>query len=78
MSNFDIFFETYTANLTKAVEKHPNQYGFPVNYVPTVVSKMKDAVKKGTFNKDGFGFKWTCKDLGIPYTYKAIKDFVNS
>ena len=35
--------------------------------------KMTSGLAAGTANKDGDGIRNTCKLLGIPYTYKAIR-----
>ena len=37
---------------------------------------MSLSLKACTANKDGEGIKRTCKALGIPYTYKAIKAYL--
>jgi len=34
---------------------------------------MTSGLAAGTANKDGDGIRNTCKLLGIPYTYKAIR-----
>ena len=39
--------------------------------------KMASGLAVGTANKDGEGIRKTCKLLGIPYTYKAIRDYFN-
>lgn len=51
-------------------------YVFGVNQVPVVVERMKVAIAKGSFNKEGKAIKETCKVLGIPYTYTGIAAFV--
>jgi hypothetical protein len=35
--------------------------------------KMTSGLAAGTANKDGEGIRNTCKLLGIPHTYKAIR-----
>jgi hypothetical protein len=37
--------------------------------------KMTLGLDNGTANKDGAGIQRTCKKLGIPHTYKAIRAF---
>ena len=71
-----LFILAYEPNLTRAVQKYPKEYPWPVANVPAVVGKMAVAVQQGTFNKDGYAMKWTCKELGIPYTYKGISEFL--
>lgn len=69
------FSEVYTKNLEKAVRERPDQYNWPVANVPTVAAKMLAAVDRGSHNKDSLAFKWTCKELGIRHTYKAIEEY---
>ena len=70
------FFVIYEEELARAVEKYPEDYGFAPVLVPVVAEKMRWPVIRGTFSKDGWAFKSTCKRLGIAYTYGAIKDFL--
>lgn len=72
----DTFMAVYVDELTKAVQGYPEEYRFPVDYVPTVVMKMRVAFAQNSFNKDGRAIKGTCKRLGIPYTYKGIASFL--
>jgi hypothetical protein len=39
---------------------------------------MTTALAEGIGNKDGEGIKRVCKALGVKYTYKAIKEFLNA
>lgn len=70
------FIAEYEKQLSLAVEKYPEEYGYSVAKVPEVVQRMKVAIANGTFNKEGRAFKNTCKALGIKYTYQAIKEFI--
>jgi hypothetical protein len=76
MTHEEQFFAEYAKQLTLAIEQHPNEYGYPASEAPFVVARMRAAVNRGSFNKDGLGFKWTCKALGIKYTYAAINAFL--
>jgi hypothetical protein len=71
------FMEVYERRLTEAVQKHPEEYFYKVEQVPAVVAKMRAAVVAGSFNKAGYAFRNTCKELGIAYTYTAIKTFIS-
>jgi hypothetical protein len=71
------FMETYAKELARAREKYPGQYVFPASEVPHVVERMRTAIANGSYNHDGFAFKWTCGILGIPYTRRAINAFVD-
>lgn len=42
-----------------------------------LATRMTDGLIKGAANKDGDGIKRTCKALKIPYTYAAIKSYLN-
>lgn len=68
----ETFIESYGRNLKRAVEEYPNDYAFHVSHVPTVLERMTKAIQERSFNKDSHAFRWTCKELGIPHTYKAI------
>jgi len=74
-TNREKFITAYAVNLAKAVEKFPDAYQYEVESVPVVVEKMVAAIDKGSFNKDSRGIRWTCKELGIKSTYKAIAEF---
>jgi len=75
-SNFDVFMRLYADNLHRAVSEHPDEYPWPIENVPVVVERMAAAIQRGSYNKDGYAFKWTAKQLGIPHTYKAINAFL--
>jgi len=74
--NFDKFLNEYKKQLLLAVKNRPTEYGYPVSQVPTVVAKMEQAFIKGTYNKDGYAIKATCKALNIGYTYRDINNFL--
>jgi hypothetical protein len=70
------FITRYRLDLQDAVEKYPSEYAFPVAMVDTVVERMKSAIQRNSFNKDGRALKATCKAFGIAHTYKAIDAFL--
>ena len=74
MSNKKIFREIYRRNLWRAAQELPD-YGFIIGRVNETADKMLAAVERRSYNKDGAAFRWTCKELGIPHTYKAINEF---
>lgn len=43
-----------------------------------LAAKMTTALLRGNANKDGVGIMRTCKTIGIPYTYKAIKAYLSA
>lgn len=75
LTNRQKFFEAYRRNLERAVIEHPDEYCWPVANVPIVAAKMEAAFERGSYSKDGFAFKATCKEMGIPHTYTAINSF---
>jgi hypothetical protein len=76
MTNKEQFFETYTKELTDAVQDHPEEYRYGIEAVPAVVEKIRDAFESRSFNKDSRAIKSTCRLLGIKHTYKAISEFI--
>lgn len=75
-SKLNQFMEIYEKNLIKAVLKYPKNYGWPVENATIVANKMRAAIIAHTLNKEGFSFRWTCKELNIPYIYEAIYKFL--
>lgn len=69
----DQFRTEYTRQLYLAIERHPEDYAYDAALVPTVVERMLAAIDRGTFNKDGFALRNTCRALCIPYTYAGIR-----
>lgn len=43
-----------------------------------LATKMTESLLRGTANKDGKGIKWTCRNLKINHTYKAITKFLTT
>jgi hypothetical protein len=75
--NFECFLEVYAEKLREALKLHPEQYSWPESELPKVLERMRAAIERGTFNKDGYAFKATCKELKIKHTYKAIQEFIS-
>lgn len=73
---FDQFVTLYAEKLTQLRNDRPKEYVWPVADLPAVIGRMTEAIRKGSFNKDGLAFQATCKALGIPHTYKAINAFL--
>lgn len=78
------FMAEYEKQLTAVVEEdaqkpaNAREYHFPVSFVPTIVGRMKEAIVRGSYNKDGEGFKRTCKALGIKHTYMSITKWLEN
>lgn len=67
----------YEQKLAEAVQKYPQEYGFPVSDVPAVAGRMIVAFAKGSYNKNSHAIKATCKHFGIKHTYQAINKWLN-
>lgn len=76
LGSFSKFVEVYEKNLRLALKEKPNEYAWPESDLPKVLERMKTAIKNGSFNKDGYAFKKTCKELGIKHTYTEIKKYI--
>jgi hypothetical protein len=73
------FTERYVIELTACVQNKSAVYRhYDVSQVPDVVNKMMDAVRRGSYNKDGDAFRATMKHFGIKNTYKAINYWFNT
>jgi len=58
----------YTPALKKAVQKYPDDYQWPIENVPVVADRMKNALERGSYNHNSPAFRWACKTLGIKPT----------
>lgn len=76
MSNFDIFEKAYAKNLAYCLEHYPQDYIWDKNELPAVLARMHSALLRMSFNKDSRAIRMTCKEIGVPHTYKAIKEYL--
>lgn len=53
-------------------------YSARVSTPAGLAAKMTAGLKNGNANKCGSGIRNTCRELGIPYTYKAIRAYLNA
>lgn len=70
------FIRVYTKWLKHYRETKPTEYMWDMSEFNTVVGRMFNAIQKGRFNKNSESIKATCKELGIPWTYKGIAEFI--
>lgn len=77
MSNQETFEKVLAENYTKLFLTEEYAYSASKTTPESLASKMTNYLKIGAANKDGKGVKNTCKTLGIHYTYKGIKEFLN-
>lgn len=76
MSNLKTFREVYERKLIAAIKRNPDRYHYSIDRAPTVARNMTTALLEGTGCKDSAAVKATCRELGIPYTYKGISAFL--
>jgi hypothetical protein len=76
--NTELFLIEYKKNLIKSHSDNPNDYAWPISELDNVFKRMRDAIIKGSFNKDSKAFKLTCKALKIKHTYRDIEIFLKS
>lgn len=72
----DTFMIVYERNLLDCIRDHIGNYSYGPELLPTVMGRMREAIKRGSFNKDGHALKRTCKELGIKHTYQAINEWL--
>lgn len=66
----------YQKQLLLALEEHPEEYAYDQSNIPTVLIKMRNAFKNGSYNKDSRAIRATCKVFKIKHTYKDIERFI--
>lgn len=77
MTTFDQFEATLAAQYRVLFETPEYAYAKSRRTPEELAHKMTSGLAAGTANKDGEGIRKTCKLLGIPYTYKALRDYFN-
>lgn len=77
LDNRAFFKLIYGINLKLAHSQYPDLYSWPSGELLNVYERMCAAIDNGSFNKDSHAIKWTTKQLGINFTYKAINEFIN-
>ena len=76
-AQFDKFYATL-AEQYRALFQTPEYAIAAARYTPEdLARKMTCGLAAGTANKDGEGIIKTCKALGIPHTYKAIRAYIS-
>jgi hypothetical protein len=78
-TNFETFQNRLKETYDILFETNPDyQYAKKITTSEALANKMTTALAEGIGNKDGEGIKRVCKALGVKYTYKAIKEFLNA
>lgn len=70
------FCEMYGPNLERAVREKGDEYAFQIEEVPQVLGRMRAALERGSYNHAGHALRWTCKELGLKHTRRAIEAFL--
>ncbi len=77
-SNTDKFYAVLAAKYESLFKTDTEyEYAARFNSPEELARKMVNCLAAGTGNKDGKGIKLTCKELGIPYTYKGIRAYLD-
>ncbi len=71
---FDSMAAAVDEGLRKACEE--GEYNWGSSLLGTVQTRMRAALKAGTYNYDGPAFKIACKLVGIKQRRKAIEEFI--
>lgn len=74
--NANKFLEVYKKKLVENHQKHPEKYVWPLSELEEVFGRMKNAIIRGSFNKDSETFRATCRELKIKHTYRDIETFL--
>lgn len=75
-NRLELFLITYRQFLLQEITKNPQDYSWKINEFDFVFERMRQAILKGSYNKDSIAFKNTCKELKIKHTYKSITEFI--
>lgn len=75
MTNKEKFQEAYKRHLAAVRAEFPDVYLWPASDTDMVAQRMFAAMDRGSFSKEGYAFKRTCKELKIKPTYQEINAF---
>ncbi len=77
---FQKFMATYRRNLIAAREKHPEKFVWDnKTSIDDFLVRMGKAFAEDSYNISGsIAIGWTCKELGIKKTRKAIKAYLRN
>ena len=77
MSARDTFRDTLAAQYHELFATNPDYaYAASQKRPEELAEHMTAGLAKGSANKEGAGIRRTCKALGIAYTYKAIRAYL--
>jgi len=77
MDNYQRFYETMTGCLVVLFADDPWYAQAASMMTPAEMArKMTNGLAAGTASKDGESVRQTCRTLGIPHTYKAIREYL--
>lgn len=74
--NHIVFNKTFAKHLRKNKVLNPTGYGWTMDQFEIVLMRLYDSFENGSFNKDTLSVQQTCEELGIPHTYKAIREYL--
>jgi hypothetical protein len=74
--NLKEFSFTYYKELRNAITNYPEEYMYGLEKLDDVCSRMLEAIRNKSFNKDSRAIKAVCKQLNIKHTYTAIYSYL--
>jgi len=72
----DRFMSSYELALYEALAKHPEDYTYGPDAVPSFLPRWRAALVTDSFSHNSHAMRGTCTRLGIKYTRKAILQFL--
>lgn len=73
----EAFLCCYVKNLKEQIAKHPEKFRWKLEDLQNVAPKCVKALLNESFNIDNPAIQATCKELGVPKTYGAIRDILS-
>ena len=74
--NYKKFLEIFEEEVIRHSKSRENLYTYSPDKSKVIVSKMREHLISGHYDKDTPSFKSTCERLGIKNTYKDIYNFM--
>lgn len=75
-TNFELFQAALQRHYEALCKDPSHAWRYSMTPPTTLAAKMTAALQGGTADKAGEGIRRTCKELGLPHTYKAIEAYL--
>ncbi len=75
--------EKYAANLARAIKQYPGDYAYTSDEAPAVASRIFETIIRSgrtikAINVDSHAWRFTCIEVGIKHTRKAIGEYLTA